>query len=69
LTSTGAYFGSHTGLHSYTVGQKFRKSGLPMGGPRWFVAAKDRANNALVVVPGACALDSSCAFKGSCLIC
>lgn len=53
LTSLGVLFEAHHGLHSYTVGQKFRKSGLKEG-ERWFVAAKDRKANALVVVEGAC---------------
>jgi tRNA-specific 2-thiouridylase len=47
--------GEHQGLAYYTLGQR---QGLRVGGVRdglqlpWFVAAKDRARNALVVVQG-----------------
>ncbi len=52
----GAVIGRHRGLERYTLGQR---SGLGIGGLRgrgdapWFVAAKDLARNALVVVQGA----------------
>jgi tRNA-specific 2-thiouridylase len=47
--------GRHTGLAYYTLGQR---QGLRIGGTRgasdapWFVAGKDRARNALIVVQG-----------------
>jgi tRNA-specific 2-thiouridylase len=52
----GAVIGRHRGLERYTIGQR---SGLGIGGRAdacdapWFVAAKDVARNALVVVQGA----------------
>jgi tRNA-specific 2-thiouridylase len=52
-TPTGRVLGSHRGLMYYTLGQR---QGLELGGVRgaaqkpWFVAAKDLARNALVVV-------------------
>jgi tRNA-specific 2-thiouridylase len=55
-TADGDVVGSHAGLERYTLGQR---SGLGIGGQRgrgdapWFVAAKDLARNALVVVQGA----------------
>lgn len=54
-TAEGVQLGSHRGLHFYTLGQR---AGLSIGGRRgfpaapWFVAAKDAARNALVVVQG-----------------
>jgi tRNA-specific 2-thiouridylase len=54
-TIEGAVVGRHHGLAYYTLGQR---QGLGVGGTRggtdrpWFVAAKDRARNALVVVQG-----------------
>ena len=51
----GRVLGEHSGLAYYTLGQR---QGLGIGGTRdgsdlpWFVAAKDRARNALVVVQG-----------------
>ena len=54
-TVEGAVVGEHQGLAYYTLGQR---QGLRIGGTRgagngpWFVAAKDRARNALVVVQG-----------------
>jgi tRNA-uridine 2-sulfurtransferase len=51
----GRVLGRHHGLAYYTLGQR---QGLGIGGTRdgsaapWFVAAKDRARNALVVVQG-----------------
>jgi len=55
LTSEGKVVGRHDGLMYYTLGQR---QGLGIGGGRestgepWFVAAKDMANNVLVVVQG-----------------
>jgi tRNA-specific 2-thiouridylase len=55
-TEDGAVVGRHRGLERYTIGQR---SGLGIGGRAeasgepWFVAAKDLARNALVVVQGA----------------
>jgi tRNA-specific 2-thiouridylase len=55
-TADGEVVGRHRGLERYTLGQR---SGLGIGGRRgaadapWFVAAKDLARNALVVVQGA----------------
>jgi tRNA-specific 2-thiouridylase len=52
----GEVLGRHRGLERYTIGQR---SGLGIGGRAgssgapWFVAAKDLASNALVVVQGA----------------
>jgi tRNA-uridine 2-sulfurtransferase len=54
-TPDGIVVGRHQGLAYYTLGQR---QGLGIGGTRdgsdlpWFVAAKDRARNALVVVQG-----------------
>ncbi len=54
-TADGAVLGRHAGLERYTLGQR---SGFGVGGQRgrggapWFVAAKDLARNALVVVQG-----------------
>ncbi len=54
-TPSGAVVGRHHGLAYYTLGQR---QGLGIGGTRdgsdlpWFVAAKDHARNALVVVQG-----------------
>jgi tRNA-specific 2-thiouridylase len=54
-TEDGTKIGRHQGLERYTLGQR---SGLGVGGLRgridapWFVAAKDLARNALVVVQG-----------------
>ena len=55
LTPDGREVGRHLGLAYYTLGQR---QGLGLGGTRggaeapWFVAAKDLARNALVVVQG-----------------
>ena len=55
-TLDGAVIGRHKGLERYTLGQR---SGLGIGGRAdsgdapWFVAAKDLARNALIVVQGA----------------
>lgn len=55
VTPEGREVGSHMGLSYYTLGQR---QGLGVGGARgakeapWFVAAKDAARNALVVVQG-----------------
>ena len=55
LTSTGLQVGEHSGLPFYTLGQR---EGLKIGGRHdslqspWFVAAKDPARNALIVVQG-----------------
>ena len=55
LTPAGREVGRHMGLAYYTLGQR---QGLGLGGTRggpeapWFVAAKDLARNALVVVQG-----------------
>ncbi|HEY9397531.1 MAG TPA: tRNA 2-thiouridine(34) synthase MnmA [Burkholderiales bacterium] len=54
-TPEGATVGEHMGLAFYTIGQR---SGLGIGGTRggagepWYVAAKDMANNELIVVQG-----------------
>ena len=54
-TPDGQMLGEHRGLAWYTIGQR---SGLGIGGVRdageapWFVAAKDAARNALIVVQG-----------------
>ena len=55
LTPGGVRVGEHVGLAYYTLGQR---QGLGIGGTRdggdapWFVAGKDMARNALVVVQG-----------------
>jgi tRNA-specific 2-thiouridylase len=55
VTPEGARIGEHQGLAYYTIGQR---QGLGIGGLRdgeglpWYVAAKDMARNALVVVQG-----------------
>jgi tRNA-specific 2-thiouridylase len=55
VTAEGREVGRHTGLAYYTLGQR---QGLGIGGTRgagdapWFVAGKDRARNALIVVQG-----------------
>jgi len=55
-TRDGEVLGRHRGLERYTLGQR---SGLGIGGLRgrgeapWFVAGKDVARNALIVVQGA----------------
>jgi tRNA-uridine 2-sulfurtransferase len=55
VTPEGREIGAHDGLAYYTLGQR---QGLKVGGMRggsdepWFVAAKDLARNALVVVQG-----------------
>lgn len=55
LTLSGEQVGQHTGLPFFTLGQR---EGLKVGGRRgspeapWFVAAKDVARNALIVVQG-----------------
>ena len=54
-TPEGKTVGQHDGLMYYTLGQR---QGLKIGGSRdsngepWFVAAKDMANNELIVVQG-----------------
>ena len=54
-TEDGTRIGEHRGLAFFTIGQR---KGLGIGGRRgrahapWFVAAKDRGRNALVVVQG-----------------
>ncbi len=54
-TPEGERLGEHRGLHLYTLGQR---GGLQIGGRKnssgepWFVAAKDLANNTLIVVQG-----------------
>ena len=55
LTTSGQLVGQHGGLPFYTLGQR---EGLGIGGCQggleapWFVAAKDAARNALIVVQG-----------------
>jgi tRNA-specific 2-thiouridylase len=50
VTSEGRVIGTHDGLDAYTIGQR---QGLLVseGQTAWYVAAKDRAQNRLVVVP------------------
>jgi tRNA-specific 2-thiouridylase len=54
-SNEGAVLGRHRGLAFYTIGQR---EGLEIGGRRdgagepWYVAAKDAARNALIVVQG-----------------
>ena len=54
-TESGARIGEHRGLAFFTIGQR---KGLGIGGRRggthapWYVAAKDRERNALIVVQG-----------------
>ena len=63
LTVDGEQIGEHDGLPFYTLGQR---EGLKVGGRRgslqspWFVAAKDSARNALIVVQGS---DHPCLFR------
>lgn len=52
LTPTGEIFDQHQGLHSYTIGQKFPKAGLKEGEGKWFVVAKEREANRLIVAQG-----------------
>ncbi|MGH8198655.1 MAG: tRNA 2-thiouridine(34) synthase MnmA [Steroidobacteraceae bacterium] len=67
-TMDGAVIGRHGGLERYTLGQR---SGLGVGGLRgsgdapWFVAAKDLARNALVVVQGSTHPALYCAGLGT----
>lgn len=55
MTPEGKVVGRHDGLMYYTLGQR---QGLGIGGSRdgggepWYVAAKDMANNVLIVVQG-----------------
>jgi tRNA-specific 2-thiouridylase len=51
ITDSGDYLGEHMGLAFYTIGQR---RGLDLGGRGgpWYVAAKDAAQNRLVVVEG-----------------
>ena len=55
VTAEGATVGEHDGLVNYTLGQR---EGLRIGGRRdaaelpWYVAGKDLAKNALIVVQG-----------------
>jgi tRNA-specific 2-thiouridylase len=55
VTESGEVIGEHSGLHFYTLGQR---KGLGIGGVRalteapWYVAAKNRARNELIVVQG-----------------
>jgi tRNA-specific 2-thiouridylase len=51
LTTSGKIIGEHEGAHFYTIGQR-RGIGISCGMPR-YVAAKDAANNTLVVADGA----------------
>lgn len=50
LTLEGKKIGSHSGLHTLTVGQRARVGGAQQ---KYFVAAKDVERNCLIVVPGA----------------
>lgn len=67
-TMDGAVIGRHGGLERYTLGQR---SGLGVGGLRgggdapWFVAAKELARNALVVVQGSTHPALYCAGLGT----
>ncbi|MGC9489907.1 MAG: tRNA 2-thiouridine(34) synthase MnmA [Thermovirgaceae bacterium] len=45
-STAGEYLGSHLGLSRYTIGQR---QGLGLSGGPWFVTAKDRLTNRLVV--------------------
>ncbi|MBP7133966.1 tRNA 2-thiouridine(34) synthase MnmA [Patescibacteria group bacterium] len=49
LTTDGKELGQHDGLDAYTIGQR---QGLQVstGGTPWYVAAKDREKNALIIV-------------------
>ncbi len=64
MTPEGVTVGEHAGLAYYTLGQR---QGLGIGGTRggsaapWFVAGKDLARNALVVVQGH---DHPCLYAG-----
>ena len=55
VTADGTVVGEHEGLHRYTIGQR---KGIGLGGIRaaaeapWYVAAKRRESNELVVVQG-----------------
>ncbi len=52
LSADGTVIGQHDGLDGYTIGQRH---GLHVnaGQRAWYVAAKDRQNNALIMVPDA----------------
>ena len=51
VTAEGQALGEHIGLAFYTIGQR---KGIGLGGPGepWYVAGKDLARNALIVVRG-----------------
>jgi len=51
MTPQGMRLGTHVGLAFYTIGQR---KGIGLGGPgdAWYVAQKDPAANALIVVQG-----------------
>ena len=49
--TTNKEIGKHTGLWTYTIGEKARIGGMPM---KMFVAKKDTRKNIIYVVPGSC---------------
>lgn len=49
ITEEGEHASEHQGLHTLTIGQRARVGGAKQ---RYFVAAKDAENNAVLVVPG-----------------
>lgn len=52
LTADGEYLGEHDGIDAYTIGQRH---GLQVNKDQraWYVAAKERTKNALIMVPDA----------------
>lgn len=52
LATDGTVLGQHDGLDGYTIGQR-HGLGVNAGQRAWYVAAKDRRNNALIMVPDA----------------
>lgn len=52
LSSKGEIIGQHDGLDAYTIGQRHGLA-VNQGQRAWYVAAKDREQNALIMVPDA----------------
>ncbi len=52
VDASGTKIGRHDGLDLYTIGQR-QGIKVSKGGEAWYVAAKDVAQNRLIVVPGA----------------